>query len=94
MKTIQLSGRITERGELELRLPEGLPPGEARITIEIPQPDEWRPEDLASALKVEPLTGAEIVNAGLLGGWADQEIEDSEVWLKEQRRMRRDQRSW
>ena len=94
MKTIQLSGRITERGELELRLPEGLPPGEARITIEIPQPDDWGPADLVSALKVEPLTGAEIVNAGLLGGWEDQGIEDSEVWLKEQRRRRREQHSW
>jgi hypothetical protein len=94
MKTIQLSGWITEKGELELRLPEGLPPGEARITIEIPQADDWRPEDLASALKVEPLSGAEIVNAGLLGGWEDQGIGDSEAWLKEQRHRRREQRSW
>lgn len=94
MMTIQLSGRITERGELEIRLPEGLPPGEARITIEIPQPDDWRTEDLASALKVEPLTGAEIVKAGLLGGWEDQGIADSEAWLQEQRRRRREQRSW
>jgi hypothetical protein len=94
MKTIQLSGRITERGELELRLPEGLPPGEARITIEIPQPDDWRPEDVESALKVEPLTGAEIVQAGLLGGWEDQGISDSDAWLEEQRRRRRGQRPW
>lgn len=94
MKTIQLSGRITERGELELRLPKGLPPGEARITIEIPQPDDWRLEDIKSALKVEPLTGAEIVKAGLLGGWEDQGIVDSDAWLEEQRRRRRGQRSW
>ncbi len=94
MMTIQVSGRITERGELEIRLPEGLPPGEARITIEIPQPEDWKPEDLASALKIEPLTGAEIVKAGLLGGWEGQGIGDSEIWLQEQRRRRREQRSW
>jgi hypothetical protein len=94
MKTIQLSGRITEMGQLELRLPEGLPSGEARITIEISQSEDWRPEDVEAALKVEPLTGAEIVEAGLLGGWEEQGISNSDAWLEEQRRQRRGQRSW
>ncbi len=33
MKTVELIGRITEAGELEIELPAGLPPGEVQITI-------------------------------------------------------------
>jgi hypothetical protein len=50
--------------------------------------EDWPPADLASALRVEPRTGAEIVAAGLLGGWADQGITDSTEWVEEQRRRR------
>jgi len=94
MTTIQLKGRITDTGELELDLPEGLPPGEARITIEIPVAKEWTTRELDEALKVSPLTGAEIVEAGLLGGWADEGITDGQAWVEELRRKRREQRSW
>ncbi len=58
------------------------------------EPGGWSPEDIESALKVEPLTGAEIVKAGLLGGWEDQGIVDSDAWLRKQRRRRRERRSW
>lgn len=61
---IELQGRITEQGRLEIELPAGLPAGEARVTIEIPTLD-WKAEELAETLKVQPLTGAEIVAAGL-----------------------------
>ncbi len=63
-----------------------------RIT-EMGEPGGWLPKNIESALNVEPLTGAEIVKAGLLGGWEDQGIGDSEAWLQEQRRRRREQRS-
>ena len=89
---IQLSGRITDSGKLELDLPSGLPPGEARITIEVPADSDWTSEELDRALQVTPLTGAEIVEAGLLGGWSDAGISDSTAWVEEQRRRRRERR--
>jgi hypothetical protein len=94
MTTIQLNGRITEEGELEIKLPEGLPPGEARITIEISPGEAWTQEELARAVRIEPMSGSEIVEAGLTGGWEDQGITDSTGWVEEQRRKRRDQRAW
>ncbi|HEY7215877.1 MAG TPA: hypothetical protein VIC28_14715 [Thermoanaerobaculia bacterium] len=87
---IQLNGRITDAGNLEVELPSGLPAGEARITIEIPPETGWTSDELEHALKIEPLTGAEIVEAGLIGGWADQGITDSAAWVEEQRRKRRE----
>jgi len=94
MTTIHLKGRITDTGELDVDLPEGLPSGEARITIEIPVTHEWTARELDDLLKAVPMTGAEIVQAGLLGGWADEGIVDSEAWVDELRRKRREQRSW
>jgi hypothetical protein len=91
---IQLNGRITEDGDLELDLPSGLPAGEARITIEIPTETEWSADELARALRTEPLSGAEIVKAGLTGGWADAGITDSAAWVAEQRQKRREARGW
>jgi hypothetical protein len=65
---IQLNGHITEEGELKLDLPSGLPAGEARITIEIPAEIGEASEALTRSLEIVPLTGAEIVEAGLVGG--------------------------
>src|SRR5262245_28005154 len=81
MATIQLNGRITEAGGLEIELPPGLPRGEARITIENPTEPTWKPEELDQALTAVPLTGTEIVNAGLTGGWSDTEIPDCAKWV-------------
>jgi hypothetical protein len=80
---IHLNGRITDAGELELDLPLGLPAGEARITIEIST------QDLDSALQTTPMTGAEIVKAGLVGGWENADIDNSARWVEEQRKKRR-----
>ncbi len=87
---IHLNGHITDAGELELNLPSGLPAGEARITIEIPTEAEWTATDLDRALQTTPMTGAEIVKAGLLGGW--ESVPDGETWVVEQRKKRRDLR--
>jgi hypothetical protein len=35
MATIELRGRINDDGELEVNLPEGLPHGEVKVTIEL-----------------------------------------------------------
>jgi len=86
MAIVELKGRITETGELEVDLPEGLPAGEARVTIEVPLDKEWTARELDDALKIVPMTGAEIVQAGLLGGWADEGIADSAAWVEELRR--------
>ena len=50
----------------------------------------WTAEEIAEMLQPKtPLTGKEIVALGLLGGWADMEIEDSVEWLQRQRAKRR-----
>ena len=87
---IHLSGLITDDGELKLDLPIGLPAGEARITIEIPTETSWTSEDLDRALTTVPMTGAEIVQAGLLGGWED--APDGASWVDEQRQKRHERR--
>jgi len=91
---IELNGQITEDGELKLELPSGLPAGEARITIEIPAEPKWTADELKRALQTTPMTGAEIVEAGLTGGWEDQGITDSVAWVEEQRRKRRERHQW
>ena len=40
MATVELIGRITEAGKLEVDLPLDLPPGEVQITITTISPDE------------------------------------------------------
>ncbi len=96
MLTIQLMGRITENGELEATLPAGLPPGEVHITIQIGEPEPtWTNEELTELLQpVRPMTGKEIVDAGLLGGWADEGITDGATWIEEQRRKQRERSEW
>ncbi len=51
-------------------------------------------EEIAEMLRPEPMTGAEIVAAGLTGGWADLGIPDGAEWVQEQRRKRREKRGW
>jgi len=55
---------------------------------------EWTDQELDEALKIVAMTGAEIVQAGLLGGWEDEGIVDSEAWADELRKKSREQRSW
>lgn len=90
MSTLKLCGRITEEGRLEVDLPPGVPAGDARVTIEIPTTEEWTAHELTEALTIEPLTGAEIVAAGLIGGWEGSE--DGVDWIDSQRRERRERR--
>jgi hypothetical protein len=100
MTAVELLGRITEEGKLEIDLPEGLPPGDVRITIETLTEEQaweerpWTEEEIQEMLTFRPATGAEIVASGAIGGWADQGIEDSVEWVEEQRRKRREQRGW
>jgi hypothetical protein len=50
--------------------------------------------ELAELLRSEPMTGAEIIAAGLTGTWADLGIEDGAEWVNEQKRKRRERNKW
>ena len=96
MVLIQIHGRITEKGQLELDLPKDLPPGDVQVTIKTVQEEDipweerpWTDEELAELMKTTPKTGAEIaaeIKAGLLGeGWSHIKVSGAE-WVEEQRR--------
>ena len=51
-------------------------------------------EELEEFLRVKPMTGAEIVKAGFVGGWEHKGITDSVAWVEEQRRKRGYQVKW
>jgi hypothetical protein len=60
-------------------------------------PDDlvWTEEELAELLKPgEPLTGRQMIEAGVFGVWKDLDIEDSVEWLAQQRARRRDKFKW
>jgi hypothetical protein len=63
MATIELHGRINEAGKLEVDLPEGLPAGDVKVTLELPAENA----DLLSA-----------VPESLYGLWADLNVDISE----------------
>jgi hypothetical protein len=102
MVTIQLPGRITEDGKLEVELPAGLQPAEVTVNIEYPTDEHalpwelrpWTPEELAELTKPETKTGAEIV-AWLKqeGGWEDDGTTGAE-WVERMRRKERERRGW
>ncbi len=67
-----------------------------RLTDEPGGPEEipWTPEEVSAMMKVEPMTGAQIVAAGLTGTWADLGINDGSTWVNERKRRRRERLSW
>ncbi|MBI1258313.1 MAG: hypothetical protein GC204_12645 [Chloroflexi bacterium] len=93
MTTLRLTGHITESGQLEVDLPAGLPAGEVEIAIELPA-QEWTDEEIRQIMRPDPMTGAEIIAAGLTGGWKDEGIVDGALWVEDQRRKRKELRGW
>jgi hypothetical protein len=92
MTRIEIAGRINEQGSLEVELPPGLPPSDAIVTIDlIPAP--LQPDELSHLMTTEPLTGAEMIEAGLIGGWYEEKIQDGQTWVDFQRQKRREQRT-
>jgi hypothetical protein len=106
MTTIELNGRITESGELEVKLPPGLPSGDVHVSIEFPEnaanPEDlpwelrpWTEDEIREFLKFgQAKTGAEIA-AKLQensGWWENQGISDSVAWLEELRRQEAERR--
>jgi hypothetical protein len=109
MVTTQLRGRITENGDLEVDLPASLPPGEVQVTLEVSRDEDllgnrvaipreqrpWTDEELAELMRVEPKTGAEIVEwLQKEGGWEDKGITSGAEWVEELRRKRREEKGW
>lgn len=98
MVTIYLTGHVTEDGDLVFETPKNLPPGEAKITIEVPGEtpleQDFTDEEIKELLTFTPKSGKEVVEAGLTGGWKDMGITDSVAWTEEQRRKRRERRQW
>lgn len=64
----------------------------------LPEPDpENEPlteAEIAELLRSDPMTGAEIIAAGLTGTWADLNIEDGAEWVNEQKRKRQERNQW
>jgi hypothetical protein len=94
MDVIELTGRINQEGKLEVELPAGVPPGKVRVRIERTANEPLSDEETARLMQTTPATGAEIVAAGLTGVWRDQDIGDGQTWVEEQRRQRKDRRTW
>jgi hypothetical protein len=99
MATIHLTGRVTDEGELMFEAPKNLPPGEARITIEVsgettPLEQDFTDEEIKELLTFTPKSGKEVVELGLTGGWKDMGITDSVAWVEEQRRKEEEDRRW
>ncbi len=86
MLTLHLKGQVTSDGHLVVDLPKTLPPGDVDITIEIPNSDEqFTPEEIQELLTFTPTSGADVVAAGLVGGWEHKDITDPVAWVDEQR---------
>src|SRR5689334_18354822 len=97
MTIIELSGRINESGELEVKLPPGLPAGEVHVSIELPanaadsgdvpwEQRPWTQEEIRELLKFgQAKTGAEIAARlkETSGWWENQGITDGAAWVEE-----------
>lgn len=95
MFTLHLKGQVTSDGQLVVDLPKTVPVGDVDITIEIPNADEqFTPEEIQELMTFTPTSGADVVAAGLVGGWEDKGITDPVAWVEEQRRKQREQRGW
>jgi hypothetical protein len=64
------------------------------MEMETPVKSIWTPEELEKALRVEPMTGAEMIAAGVVGGWAEEGISSGEEWVEEKRRERHERLQW
>ena len=58
------------------------------------QDDTWTEAELSELLTVEPMTGREIVEAGLTGGWRDLDVEDGAVWVEKRRQAQHERHQW
>ena len=81
MVTLELQGRINEKGNLEVHLPDGLPEGEVTVRIDVPEGDwdnlPWTEAEIRELMTPDPKSGAEIV--AMLQQMEPIELLDSEI---------------
>lgn len=104
MIALKLPGKITTDGKLIVELPQDVEATDVLVTIEAVDDDEvWTEEELAElhqllAMPPEPKTGAEIVaelrNEPPIKFRGLTNDMDSEEWVQEQRRKRRERNQW
>ncbi len=95
MVTYHLTGHISTNGELQVKLPEGLPPGEVDVIIMVPaRLPAWTDEEIRQMMQVTPSTGAQIaaLSEQMEAGYAH--IDDSAAWVEEQRHRQREDAEW
>jgi hypothetical protein len=105
MISLKLPGKITADGKLVVSLPEDVEPADVVVTIETADITEapwdeplWTEAELAELLTPNPKTGAEIAAEILAEGpialrGLTNDM-DSEEWVQEQRRKRRERNRW
>jgi len=68
MTILELHGRITESGELEVQLPAGLPPGDVTVRVEVPnvatdwEHQSWTDEEIQELTARKHKTFKELVD--------------------------------
>jgi hypothetical protein len=92
MFTVQIRGQITDDGHLLVALPDGLPPGEVNVTLELPgeEANEWSEAELAIWMQDNPAeSGAEAASRlAELDTSEWMHIVDPVAWVEDvQRRM-------
>ena len=107
MTTIELTGQISEDGELRAKVPDNIKPGEVRIIVELPDSPreeevaQWTEDELDDLLKIEPSTNEEIlamlnsqdyISELQESSWRN--ISDGAAWVEQQRRKRREHHLW
>jgi|SRR5579859_3974594 len=67
MTTLELQGHITKKGKLEVHLPAGLPEGDVKVRIDLPDAESdwenqpWTEDEIRELMTPNPKSGAEIV---------------------------------
>ncbi len=93
--TIRLRGQVTADGQLVFNVPVNLPPGDVDITIEVLNADEqFSDAEIEDLLTFSPVSGAEMIAAGLTGGWADMDISDPVAFVDDLRRKQKERHGW
>ncbi len=94
MLPIRISGHVTADGRLIFTPPPNLPEGDVEITIQVAEGEQFTEDEIVEALTPAPLSGAEIVEQGLLGGWEDMNIHDPVEFVDDIRHMAERKLTW
>jgi hypothetical protein len=99
---VRIKGRIKD-GKIEAELPENVLDGEVELLVQtadtvtdVPNSEwdnlPWTEAELDELLKPNPMTLGELLESGLLGGWKDRPIADSQEFIEQQRHAEAEKR--